>query len=292
MKYLFYFVILMHLTYPLHAFQKALYGEDNREYSTRSQLVDFVELSKSTAAMISTARLSFFNEKAKIQGPSYKEYMEVCSDERFADDIIAAGCSGFLIGEDLLVTAGHCVDSQIQCQYNYWVFDFHIDQPTDNLTMTIPSDSVYRCKEIISFDYSQKTMNDYALIRLDRKVRDREPLAFRSKGKIKEHTPLVLIGHPSGLATMIADDAQVLEGENQNPYFFRTNLDAYGHNSGSAVFNQETGEVEGILVRGEQDFRYDKEAGCYRSNQCTDTTCVGEDVTRITVIPELFESHK
>ncbi|WP_420540401.1 S46 family peptidase (plasmid) [Paenibacillus polymyxa] len=33
--------------------------------------------------------------------------------------------------------------------------------------------------------------------------------------------------------------------------FFVANLDTYGGNSGSPVFNSDTHEVEGILVRGE-----------------------------------------
>ena len=42
--------------------------------------------------------------------------------------------------------------------------------------------------------------------------------------------------------------------ENNNSDYFQANLDAYGGNSGSAVINAETHEVEGILVRGSYDF--------------------------------------
>ena len=57
----------------------------------------------------------------------------------------------------------------------------------------------------------------------------------------------------------IADGAWVRK--NTNPVFFQTNLDAFGGNSGSPVLNSETGEVEGILVRGEIDYSYDSR-GC------------------------------
>ena len=57
------------------------------------------------------------------------------------------------------------------------------------------------------------------------------------------------------------------------------NLDTYGGNSGSAVFNAKTGLVEGILVRGEQD--YVQKGDCRVSNVCPADGCRGEDVTKI-----------
>jgi hypothetical protein len=68
--------------------------------------------------------------------------------------------------------------------------------------------------------------------------------------------------------------------------FFIANLDTYGGNSGSAVFNEKTGEVEGILVRGETDFIY--KGSCRVSNVCTDTGCRGEDVTRMSELLSLL----
>jgi len=68
------------------------------------------------------------------------------------------------------------------------------------------------------------------------------------------------------------------------------NLDTFGGNSGSAVFNAETGEVEGILVRGENDYVWSDENGsrCRVPQQCTNDACRGEDVTRITNIKTLM----
>jgi hypothetical protein len=63
--------------------------------------------------------------------------------------------------------------------------------------------------------------------------------------------------------------------------FFAANLDTYGGNSGSPVFNATSGTVEGILVRGENDFV--SNGSCYVSLVCPTTGCRGEDVTRSTV---------
>ncbi|MDD1422885.1 proprotein convertase P-domain-containing protein, partial [Dolichospermum sp. ST_sed1] len=54
------------------------------------------------------------------------------------------------------------------------------------------------------------------------------------------------------LPTKIANDAQVIN--NEELFYFETNTDSYSGNSGSAVFNATTGEVEGLLVRGVDDF--------------------------------------
>ncbi|MEK7233144.1 MAG: S46 family peptidase [Elusimicrobiota bacterium] len=46
-----------------------------------------------------------------------------------------------------------------------------------------------------------------------------------------------------------------------NPGFFVANLDTYGGNSGSAVFNVETNLVEGILLRSESRPAPDRKLG-------------------------------
>ncbi len=93
-----------------------------------------------------------------------------------------------------------------------------------------------------------------------------------------------MIGHPTGIPTKVAGGAFVRD--NSNDKFFVANLDTFGGNSGSAVVNSETGVVEGILVRGEND--YVTEGGCSVPQVCTMDGCRGEDVTRITNIKKLM----
>lgn len=63
--------------------------------------------------------------------------------------------------------------------------------------------------------------------------------------------------------------------------FFVANLDSFGGNSGSAVFNVTTEEVEGILVRGEADYKKKPGSSCGTPFKCKDDACRGEDVTYI-----------
>ena len=91
-----------------------------------------------------------------------------------------------------------------------------------------------------------------------------------------------VIGHPVGLPAKVAGGA-IVRDNTPNP-FFVANLDTYGGNSGSPVFNSRTHRVEGILVRGERDFV--ARGNCTVSFVCPTTGCRGEDVTRITKLRE------
>jgi V8-like Glu-specific endopeptidase len=126
---------------------------------------------------------------------------------------------------------------------------------------------------------------DYAVVELNRDVEGATPMKFRKSGKITDGQELVVIGHPSGLPTKIADGAFVRN--NSSKAFFSASLDTYGGNSGSAVFNVNTGEIEGILVRGEND--YVRNGSCTASNLCPMDGCRGEDVTRIMNVKEIMK---
>lgn len=267
---------------------KVIYGEDNRVYAHETSNELFKKLARSTAAMIpnSSIESAYGGLLFKVTGDALKESMGVCEDQRYAEASTAAMCSGFLVGDDLLVTAGHCVTNQQACDSNKWVFDFDHESAVDSNTTMVDKSSVYNCVEVIHQELDNGSMMDFALVRLDRKVVGKSPLKYRTTGKIEDGQEIVVIGHPSGLPSIIADGAQVRK--NDSDVFFSANLDTFGGNSGSAVFNAETGVVEGILVRGARDYVYDMEKGCYKVNECENDACRGEDVTRITNIPELM----
>jgi V8-like Glu-specific endopeptidase len=284
MHRLFLFSVLLLL--PGFAFavpgMDVIYGDDDRQDVFESRSSMYVELSRSTAAMIRPSHLRAVLGQFDIKADSL-EKRGICSSERFSHQTSAANCSGFLVSEKVLVTAGHCIKTMADCETFKWVFDYKAEDDTQKI-VRVPSSSVYGCKKIIDRSLDSATQNDYAVIELDRKVTDRRPLNFRRSGKVAVNAPLVVIGHPSGLPTKIADGAKV---RSLSAKFFTANLDTYGGNSGSAVFNADTGEVEGILVRGENDYEYSSERGCQVSYRCSDTGCRGEDVVFISNIAAL-----
>lgn len=266
---------------------RVIYGVDNRLDVYQSPNALYKKIATSTAAMISNSALVVTGDTVTIKGSTLMGD-GICADERFAKQMTAANCSGFLVGKDLLLTAGHCIQSMSDCESYSWVFDYS-NTTKENSDFAINKKNVYTCTSIIARTLNDGTDNDYALVKLDRAT-DRAPLSFRTKGKLSNSAGLVVIGHPSGLPTKIADGAFVRS--NKNKYFFQANLDTYGGNSGSAVIDSKTGSVEGILVRGERDYVIDSTQNCYRSKVCKMNECRGEDVTRITNIGALKSLKK
>ncbi len=180
-----------------------IYGEDNRKDVYESTDSALVELSKSTAGMIPASKISILGTVATITGDTL-EARGICSEERFAQQMTAANCSGFLVSENILVTAGHCIKSEADCASYKWVFDYKLDSDKQ-ASIQVDSSDVYSCTKIIARSLDQMTKDDYAVIQLDRVASNRRPLSFRRSGKPAVGENVVVIGHPSGLPTKIAD---------------------------------------------------------------------------------------
>ncbi len=264
---------------------KIIYGADDRQDIRDVTDAALLDLASSTAAMIPTWKVGYYTDKVVIPAIndilSLKGSMGVCATERFATQPALADCSGFLVGEKTLVTAGHCVNEAEGCGDNVWVFDYKLDTPGVDTPM-VRGSNIYKCAKVVKSVLDPVTKMDYAVVELDRAVTDRKPLTFRKEGAIEVNAPVVVIGHPSGLPTKVAGGARVMD---INPVFFRGNLDTYGGNSGSAVFNAKTLEVEGILVRGARDYVAGP-AGCAVSNVVAVDRAT-EAVTLITNVKEI-----
>lgn len=257
-----------------------IYGDDNRVDVIDSTNSLFVKLASSTAAMVFNKNIQELNNEQILLGGITLGQRGMCKSERFSDQPSISECSGFLVGPNLLVTAGHCMTSISECQDAKWIFDYKVDRE-DQSEVIIDKKNVFSCKKVISKAYDSDLM-DYALIELDRAVQNRDPLKLRTQGQIKIGTKLVVIGNPTGLPTKIADGGVV---KKINSVYFEANLDTYHGNSGSAVFNAETGVVEGILVRGQTDFI--SKGSCQVSNNIPDDSSRGEGVTLITNVKGL-----
>ena len=266
-------------------FSPVIYGKDNRQEVYASSNSLFRKLAESVAAMIPVANLSYFQKGGwyQLSYKSLEERFGYCSSERFFEQPVASECTGFLVGADLLLTAAHCIKLESDCNYNYWFFNFEVDEKGSFLTEISPS-NIYSCVELIEKSFYQ----DYSLVRLDRVVKDRNPLTFRREGKPGSGDPLAVIGHPLGLPKKIADHAWIRD--NSNEHFFMANLDTYSGSSGSPVFNAKTGVVEGILSGGAFDYFYVKEKDCHLTTICEDKECSGENVSRITNVKYLQDT--
>lgn len=259
-----------------------IYGEDNRVDLFESKTQRFLKAAKSTAAMIPLIRLHKEGDQYLIRANSLQEN-GVCQKERFSHQPKAALCSGFLVGPDTLVTAGHCIRNESDCKIHRWVFDYAVESVSQT-TVYVPLASVYSCQKIVARTFDKVTNEDYAVIKLNRQVVDRAPLPVRRSGEAEAGTAVLVIGHPSGLPTKIADGGWV---RSLGELLLKANVDSFAGNSGSAVLNAQTLEVEGILVGGENDYVLDPVLGCKIPQYCPENGCRGEDVMRITKIKGL-----
>lgn len=274
---------------PVFAQDKVIYGEDNRQDIVDVERAAWVEVASSTAVMILKSDIPAGGKGRRktgitISGPTLAS-RGICPTERFANQPTVGNCSGFLIDEKTIVTAGHCMTMPEDCSDFKWVFDYKVEVAGVD-SVTIQKNNIYNCKRVIKQVLERgATQNDYAIIELDRAVTYRNPLKLRETGKVEVGTPLVVIGYPSGLPVKIAGGANVRAIRDD---FFVSNLDTYSGNSGSAVLNATTMEVEGILVRGDTDY-INSDAGCRVSKVQGDDQGRGEDATFITNIKEALK---
>lgn len=233
-----------------------VYGKDNRKdiYQVKNKL--FLELASSTAGRVSLKKLrkSSIPDFYEISSTSTLEQeLNLCTSESFAQQPVMTHCSGFLVSPDTIVTAGHCYKTSDSpekvCKSFAWVFGLHMNSSNHDPTRNIPQENVYRCKKVVAAELTESL--DFAVIKLDRPVVGRNPLKYRTSGTVSTSQSLVVIGHPSGLPTKISDDGKVIRNEYN---FFTTNLDTFLGNSGSAVFDANTGVIEGILTQGKTDY--------------------------------------
>jgi len=301
-----FFIFIFGISTLSHAvIDKVIYGEDNRLEPFDPAISSIQE----RMAKLSVAKISIFNldesgSTVKILEKSLSKQMNMCPGESFETQTSSASCSGFFIPPDMVVTAGHCI-SDFSCQVNMdkWIFNYEIKQ--DGSLKEINHADVYKCKYIINKQFSfYPELVDFALIKLDRPVDKKwypkEKISLRGKvSKISKETKLTLVGNPMGIPKKITVNGNILD--NKPKSYFLTNFDSYRGNSGSMVFDEKTGQVEGILVRGTKDLKkikiklkkskwYKKNRKCKVSRIVTNISKEdeGEGVTRINIIPELY----
>jgi hypothetical protein len=271
---------------------KVIYGQDDRRpiadlIDEDSEDLNILNWGRSVLAQIPHWRVGeFLSDSYSVDTKDLVTGLNMCSDEKFLNMPLVSSCSAFLVAPDLILTAGHCIKDKYDCKKQSWVFDYddskNFSPPEGKITFNM-KDSVY-CQELLAHVVNPKA--DYALIKINRPILDRQPLAIRREGKVAAKDSLIVIGHPLGMPKMVSMNISIRE--NLNPTLFKTNADTFSGNSGSPVINLKTGIVEGILIRGEDDFIDVIDLGCKRSKNCLGSECRGESVGRSTSFPLKF----
>jgi len=268
------------------------YGQDSRTELFQHSDSRLREMAASVAVLVHSQQVNQSRNSVSLGGYTLNEMSEMgwlvdginapmCPDELFTSQSAPGFCTGFLVREDVLVTAGHCLQ-KVPCSDTSIVFGFQMEA-VDSLA-ALTDDNVFKCTEVIAqvLPSQNNQYMDYAILKLDRPA-DRSGLAYASEDLIEVQSNVAVLGHPSGLPMKVASDASVMSNLASDP-FFVTNLDTFGSNSGSPVIDTSSYRVEGILVRGEIDYVPSEDGSCVQVHRCPENggaNCTGENATKM-----------
>ncbi|MCP4504358.1 MAG: trypsin-like peptidase domain-containing protein [Deltaproteobacteria bacterium] len=259
------------------AIQAVVYGDDNREdyYASSNEALRTLTRESIVALMLPSFINASVPENVSFNAPSLGQRLGLCSNQRFVDQPSASFCSGTLIDDDLVLTAGHCVDpAVINCAANVrFVFNYYLESASSLAPVT--TEDIYSCQEVVAFALGTSGGRDldFAIVKLDRPVGPgRSPASIAaSADDVAPSMPVSIIGTGSGIPAKLDDGGRVLS-TNSALDMFHTTTDSFVGNSGSGVFNA-IGEVLGILVQGQED--YVNQDGCLVVNSYPESSAVG-----------------
>ena len=266
--------------------QKVIYGTDDR--LDMYQVTDAAHRTSadSVVMLVNAGDITANNNgTSTIATRNFGTAYNLCPTERFRDQPIAGFCSGFLVDPSFVATAAHCVENATLANVRF-VFGFQMRNATTAET-TVPTSEIYRGIRIIGRAIGNQG-TDWCVVQLDRPVLNHRHVRMRRSGQIANNAGVYVIGHPVGLPKKWAGGAAVRD--NTPARYFVANLDTYGGNSGSPVFNAATHDVEGILVRGETDFVFN--GNCRVSNVVPANGGRGEDCTRVSEFASLVARNQ
>jgi V8-like Glu-specific endopeptidase len=184
-----------------------------------------------------------------LSSPPYHKQM------KFLNQPTPAYCSGFLLDEEHVVTAGHVDLGNIQDENYRVVFGFTKNAPRPNTIgsnqeLIFDQSQVFKIKgvERKHFDYANNI--DYQIIELDRPaIGVGLPCKISTLG-VKEKDKVYMVGHPNGLPQKYSGLASISKVIGTDCFY--APIESFKGNSGSPIFN-ESNEVVGIMSSGPFD---------------------------------------
>lgn len=210
----------------------------------------------------------------------------LCPNSKISDQPAPGFCSGFLLSQNTLATAGHCIPTDLDCQYTAVVFTGSNFGKTSKLL----DNQVYKCDKILHKQVDPVSGIDLAIIQLERPVVNRNPLKFNISEISKPTDELLIVGHPLGIPLKILTGGSFLG--HYPPSYFRLQIPAARGLAGAPVINRVNQKVEGMLVRGQTGLEYDSELKCNFLKSCSHGKCQKEEAIYATNLLPFISNPK
>ncbi len=268
-----------------------IYGTDNRQEVAGHSDANLRRIAEGSVATVmfksnvnesNPANISFTSMTAQVAN-------DLCTTpaQRFASDPTPGECSATLIDDDLVLTAGHCVDSDAKNACTNLRFVFGYRKTTSGVVRTITSADVFSCASVPvrKLTGSGLSSQDYAIIRLDRKATPRfTPAVLRSVSTVlSQGVGIAVIGSPWGMPQKIDAAGSVMASGSVSGKFEAV-LDTFQANSGSGIFEKGSYQLVGLLTDGADDVVLGPAgsipAGCNVFNVCPASGCTSGNLLR------------
>ncbi len=191
----------------------------------------------------------------------------ICKSIRFSKSISAnIQGTGFFIQPGTIATAYHLFEKKLGSPpYSSWRFILSYEAPInyEDGCVYFPKENVFMPIEDKLIDYGSGS-EDWALVNVKSEYGRQKPLPFVSGCntiEVVNNMQLYAMGHGQGLSKKYIFDGSI-KGEDEDG-FYLCNLDMFGGNSGSPIFDTDSHKVIGILSGGEWDYHLSDNEYCY-----------------------------
>ncbi len=258
--------------------ESIVYGSDDRVEVYAADPVTRATVAGSLVALVPTEDAAFTGNAFAASVPSLGASLDLCPGEAFADQPATAFCSGVLVDDNLVLTAGHCA-SLLPLDSFVVVLDYYYQAP--GVLAVQPAD-VRKPLAILSEEVDPSGAEprlDYAWLRIDGAAgHPEQPVAIRgATPPLEDGEAIVSASTPEGVPVKIDEDGRIADPREDSMDYFVASTDTSAGSSGSPAFD-DGGAVVGILRGGGLDY-IETDAGCQATNVVPDGGPAMEEFT-------------